>query len=238
MDIIFFPLMSIVVFGFLSVYLTGVVSPTIGHNLLIGMLFWQVIYITQYSVSVGSLWNIWSRNLSNLFITPLSVKEYLLAHSLSGITKAIVIFLLGSLILSAFFNFNILALGPVNLLLFFLNLTMFAVSTGIIILGLIFRFGVRIQAFAWGLLPLFQPLTAAFFPVSVLPPFLQTVAYLLPPTFVFEAARDSLIQPGVRWDLLGASFGENLLFFAVAVLFFHLMFKKSKDSGQFARNES
>lgn len=93
LDIIFFPLMSIVVFGFLSIYLTGAVSPLIGHYLLVGMVLWQLIYITQYSVSVGSLWNIWSRNLSNLFITPLSVAEYLFAHCLSGIVKAIFIFL-------------------------------------------------------------------------------------------------------------------------------------------------
>lgn len=106
------------------------------------------------------------------------------------------------------------------------------------ILGLIFRFGTRIQAFAWGLLPLFQPLTAAFFPVSVLPQPLRSIAYLFPPTYVFEAARASLASPTIRWDLLGISAGENLFYLILALWFFTVMFKKSKDSGQFARNEA
>lgn len=238
LDVIFFPLMSIIVFGFLSVYITSVSNQNVARSLLVGILFWQLVYITQYSVSVGSLWNIWSRNLSNLFTTPLSVKEYLLAHSLSGLAKAIMILILGSLTLAAFFSFDVLSLGVINLLLFFINLSLFAISTGIIILGLIFRFGTRIQAFAWGLLPLFQPLTAAFFPVTVLPPTLRILAYSLPPTYVFEAARQSLVKPGVDWNLALAALGENVLIFAIALIFFHYMFQKSKDTGQFARNEA
>ena len=36
---------------------------------------------------------------------------------------------------------------------------------------------------------LFQPLVCAVYPLNVLPPALQVVAGLLPPTHVFEAAR-------------------------------------------------
>ena len=60
MDIIFFPVMTIILFGFLSIYLSGAINSSIGHSVLMGMLLWEVVFITQYSVSVGSLWNIWS----------------------------------------------------------------------------------------------------------------------------------------------------------------------------------
>lgn len=237
MDIMFFPLMSIVVFGFLSLYLAGSANQSIGRNLLLGMLLWQVIYIIQYSVSVGSLWNIWSRNLSNLFITPLQVKEYILAHILSGICKALFIFGTSSIMSIFVFNYNIFEIGIVNLFLFLINLVLFSFAMGVTILGLIFRFGTRIQAFAWGLLPMFQPLTAAFYPVSVLPEPLKIVAYMLPPTYVFEAARYSISSHEVNWFLLGIAFVENIVYCLLAIWFFSNMFRKSRDSGQFARNE-
>ncbi|MEN9327919.1 MAG: hypothetical protein RI947_727 [Candidatus Parcubacteria bacterium] len=238
MDILVFPIMSIVVFGFLSTYLVGATRQAVGHSILIGMILWQVIFIVQYSVSVGSLWNIWSRNLSNLFITPLSVGEYMLAHTLSGILKAIVVFTISALMSKAVFHVNVFEIGVANILLYFFNLMLFAFSMGIIILGLIFRYGTRIQAFAWGLLPLFQPLSASFYPVSVLPQPLQYISYLLPTTYIFEALRASLETPSIQWQFIGISFVENIIYMTIAIWFFNVMFKKSKESGQFARNEA
>src|SRR5690242_3364195 len=107
MDLFFFLLMSMVVFGFLSTYLSGVSNKLVGHYVLMGMLLWQIIFITQYSVTVGSLWNIWSRNLSNLFVTPLQVPEYIFAHTLSGVVKATVVFLITSVLSIFVFKFNI-----------------------------------------------------------------------------------------------------------------------------------
>lgn len=238
LDIFVFPITAILVFGFLGSYLSGSDNKEIGYSLLTGMLFWQIVFIIQYSVSVGSLWNIWSKNLSNMFITPISLPEYLVAQSFSGILKAFCIFIPASFVSIVMFQFNIYEIGIENLLLFFFNLVLFAISLGIIILGLIFRFGTRFQAFAWGLLPLFQPLSAAFYPVSVLPGFLQWIAYSLPPTFIFEALRASAAQPGIHWNLIGISFAENVVLFIFALWFFNLMFNKSKEVGQFARLES
>jgi len=237
MDIVFFPVMNVLVFGFIAQFLIGSTKSNAGNALLAGMILWQIVYIVQYSMSVSSLWNIWSRNLSNIFITPISLKEYLGAHMLSGLLKAIISFIFFGLISIYIFNFNIFNLGIINLTLFFINLTLFSWSTGIIILGVIFRFGTRIQALAWGLIFLFQPLTAALFPVRILPHILQLLAYLLPPTFVFEAARNSLAKPGVNWEMFFIAVIENIVYFMLTIAFFNYMFKKAKDTGQFARNE-
>lgn len=238
MDIMFFPAMTIILFGFLSTYLTATAEPLVGHSILMGMLLWEVVFITQYSVSVGSLWNIWSRNLSNMFISPLDVKEYVFAHILSGSIKALLVFLITSTLSIFVFHFNIFQLGILNLSLFYINLVIFALSIGIAILGIIFAFGTRIQAFAWGLLPMFQPLTAALYPVSVLPTPVREIAYIFPATYIFEAARATLRSGITRWDLLGMAFGINILYLILGILFFRWMFKKSRESGQFARNES
>lgn len=238
MDIFFFPVMSIVLFGFLSTYLSGSGGVDVGNTVLMGMLLWEVIFITQYSVSVGSLWNIWSRNLSNMFISPLNTLEYILAHIFSGTIKALLVFLMTSLASVYFFNFNIFTLGVINLVLFYLSLTLFAVGVGLAILGLIFSYGTKIQAFAWGLLPIFQPLTAALYPVEVLPLPLRQMAYAFPPTYVFEAARKYMTTDVTDWNMIGMSFLINIFWLAGGSIIFSRLFRRSRITGQFARNES
>jgi ABC-2 type transport system permease protein len=235
MDIFIFPFVNIVVFGFLSLYLN---QSIVGQYVLLGMLLWQVIWIIEYSISVGSLWNIWARNLSNMFIAPLMMQEYILAHTLSGTVKACTMIFISSILSFFVFHFNLLTVGVIPLILSFINFAFFAFSMGIAMLGLIFRYGTRIQAFAWGVVPIFQPLSAAFYPIGVMPFPLQLVAYLFPPTYTFEAARYSLVYHTINWQLFGISFAENIFYCAICILFFSTMFKKSRDTGQFARNEA
>lgn len=237
-DIFVFSLISLFLFGFLSLYLVGTRNTLAAQFLLLGMLLWDIIRIIQYSISIGSLWNIWARNLCNMFIAPLRVSEYLLAHTLSGIGKAVVVFALDSVIAIGVFHFNIYRVGFLNLFIFFLSLSIFAFVTGIIILGLIFRYGMRIQAFAWGIIPILQPLTAALFPVKVLPPPLQVFAYLFPCTYVFEAARYSLGSGKGDWHSLEIAFFLNVFYVILSILFFMMMYRSARNSGQFARNES
>lgn len=237
MDLFFTSLMTVIVFGFVFRFLAGVLNASTGSYLILGMLLWEIIRVNQYSLSVGSLWNIWARNLSNLFIAPLSIQEYVAAHMLSGLLKTMLIFAGISAIAARWFHFNVLDLGALNLILFFANLTLFSWSLGLVLLGVIFLVGTRIQALAWGLVFLFQPLTAAFYPVAVLPPAIREIAYALPPTFVFEAAREALARGGVNWTYAGLAAGENLVYFVVAVQAFRLMCARSRNTGQFARNE-
>src|SRR5579859_2960171 len=93
MEIIFdtfiLSLISLFLFGFLSLYLVGTQNTFAAKFLLLGMLLWDIVRVIQYSISIGSLWNLWARNLCNMFVAPLSVSEYLLAHTISGIGKAI-----------------------------------------------------------------------------------------------------------------------------------------------------
>jgi ABC-2 type transport system permease protein len=238
LDIIVFPAMSVVVFGFLSIYLAGSSSSYIGQALLMGMLLWQVVFIMQYSISVGSLWNMWSRNLSNMFVTPISLSEYVFSYFLSGVLKVCIILGITSALIAVFFGFNLFQIGILNVILLLVNLIFFAFSMGMVILGLIFRYGTKIQAFAWGLLPILQPLAAALYPVKVLPIYLQVISYALPPTYVFETARGLLANPvDFNWRFMLIGLAENVVLLIIALAFFNYMFKRSKETGQFARSE-
>lgn len=238
LDVFVFPAMMVLVFGFLALYLGGAIGEDAAYSLLIGMLFWEVIFVTQYSVTLSSLWNIWSRNLTNMFVAPVSVPEYLTAQFIVAVFKSIVIFVPAAIASYWIFHFNLLSMGLGNIFLFFISLVFFAFSLGVIILAFIFRFGTRFQAFAWGLLPVLQPLTAVFYPVSVLPEPIQVVAYLFPSTYIFEGIRASLVTPGIQWHFIGSSIALDVVYFIFSLWIFNYMFNKSKEKGQFARLEA
>ena len=53
--------------------------------------------------------------------------------------------------------------------------------------GLLLRNGLGAENLAWGFMFLFLPLTCVYYPVSVLPDWLQIFAWMLPPTYVLRA---------------------------------------------------
>lgn len=238
-DIMVSPVLTLVLFGFLTVYLAGNTNIFIAHSILAGTLMWNIVFIIQYSVSVGSLWNIWSRNLSNMFTTPLSVPEYLFAYFLSGFIKSIVVFFILSLVSNYVFNFDIFLIGIIPLVIYMIQLAFFALSLGLLLLGLIFRLGTRIQAFAWGVLPIFQVLSASFYPLSVLPSPVQAISKLLPTTYIFESLRQSLVTPdNIVWEYMIIAGILNSVYFIISSLGFFLLFSESKRTGQFAKLET
>ncbi|MDQ3809375.1 MAG: ABC transporter permease [Chloroflexota bacterium] len=236
-DLPFWSLMTVVVFGFVTMFLSTVMSPIVAQYLYMGTLMWEIIRIAQYSMSLGALWNVWSRNFSNMFIAPMSMPEYIVAQMLSAAAKSAVLFGLLALVATFVFNLNMFGMGPGNLVLLYLNLLVFGYSIGLFILGVILRLGTRIQALAWGLVLIFQPLTAAYYPLQIMPPPLQAVARLFPPTYVFEAARAGLSSPAIQWDHIGIAAAQNVVYFVLSVWFFRYMFRRSRQTGQFARNE-
>jgi ABC-2 type transport system permease protein len=237
-DIVVIPIITIIVFGFLSLYLTGTGNNNVANEVIMGMLLWQTLFIAQYSVTVPTLWNIWSRNLSNLFVSPLEVKEFIFSHALTGSLKALLIMTISSIMCASLFGFNILTMGIFPLTLILINVLLFGIVLGTLLLGLIFRFGTKIQALAWGFLSILQPLSAALYPVEIIPQPFRMIAQTLPPTYIFEASRGTLNNAQNVYQNITTSFVLNILFFFIATLLFNKLFNRSKDTGQFARNES
>ncbi|HEY8999095.1 MAG TPA: ABC transporter permease [Candidatus Saccharimonadales bacterium] len=234
-DILFFPMMNVILFGFIM-HVVGSGSRS-GTNLIMGILLWEVVVVNQYNLTVSSLWSVWSHNLTNIFIAPISISEYLLSHMLAAALRTAGVFVFLAFGTYFAFNFNITHFGIANLLLFYANLSLFAYWLGIILLGLIFRYGTRVQAIAWGTIFLFQPLSASMFPLSVLPHFIQIISRCLPATYVFEAARSALVHGGIAVHASLVALAMNVGYSLLAAFIFGRLFKRSKETGQFARND-
>jgi len=78
---------------------------------------------------------------------------------------------------------------------------------------------------------------AVIYPVSILPKPFQFVAYLFPPTYVFEAIRNNLSGVSDTSLFIVKAFSLNILWFIFSIYFFRMMLKKSKEIGQFSKLE-
>lgn len=238
MDIVYWPVMEILVWGFLSLYIEKL---TIGGfnavTVLLGaVIFWDFLNQSQKSVSIAFLEEIWEKNLVNIFVSPLRLSEFFISTLLVGFIRLILVGIILSVLSFLMYHFNLFMLG-FALIPFVLNLFLFGWALGLFANGIILRFGTSAQILAWGFLVLIQPFSAVFYPVSALPTFLQPIAYLLPSTYVFEGMR-SVIATGTfsSAHLWGALFA-NAVYLTVMVWFFFRMFSYVKREGKLLKLE-
>jgi ABC-2 type transport system permease protein len=135
-----------------------------------------------------------------------------------------------SLLAMAFFGFNLWSLG-FALAAFFANLMLTSWAIGIFVAGLLLRNGMGAESMAWTIMFLFLPLTCVYYPVTVLPHFLQYVAWSLPPTYVFEGMRALLIDHVFRADLMLEALAFNIVLFAAASVAFLKLLGSARVQG-------
>src|SRR3990167_5399932 len=208
-DVFWWSTIAIVVFGLIALYFAQneAVKTQI---ILLGILFWEIPRVAQLSISLGVLRDVWSRNLSNLFTTPLSVGEFLAAQMIVGFLKSFSVFIIISVIAFVVYDFSIYRLG-LELPIHFINLRLFF---------------------------LLQPVAAVFYPTEVMPKFMQKIALLLPLTYVFEGARQKLFTGVTNVDYILIAIVGNIIYFVIAYIYFIKMFKRARESGMFARLEA
>ncbi len=237
-DTFFWPTMDIIIWGFMTLYFVKLQGPLalVVTFLLGGLILWNIVWRAQQDIAMALLRNVWGRNIVNLFSSPLTIWEFLLATMALGLVKIVLTLFLVSALAFFLYSFNIFALG-FYILPFFVGLIVFSWTAGIFITGLIIRFGMRIQAFAWSLILLFHPVSAVFYPVSVLPPLLQKVALFLPTAHIFEGMREVLAGSTVSLEHLIWAFSLNAVYLIVASWFFAFMFEKAREKGKLAKVE-
>ena len=238
LEIIYWPVMDLLVWGFLSLYvgrLRGGGALAVAF-LLGGMILWDIFFRAQQAISVSFLEDIWTRNLINVFVSPISTLEFILAMLLLGVMKVIVTGLLLSGLALALYTFNIFQYG-LPLIPYVLNLLLSAWGIGVITTAMILRFGQGAETLAWAIPFLFQPFSAVFYPVAVLPAVLRPLALALPTTHAFEGMRMVLSGSGIGWDRVGWALGENVVLLLVAAAVFAFVMHVARTQGLLLRVE-
>ncbi len=198
--------------------------------LIAAVLLWDVLFRGQLGVSISFLEEMWSRNLGHLFVTPLRPHEWVLSLLAMSLIRTLIGVVPAALLAIPLYAFNIFELG-LPLLAFFANLLVTGWWMALIIIALILRYGLGAESLAWLIVFLFAPVSAIYYPVSVLPEPLQWLAYALPPAHVFEGMRSTLFGHGFAWGHLFAAIGLNAVYMAMAGWMFLRFFDGARQRG-------
>lgn len=233
LELCYWPTVQLLVWGFMAQFLrtsgTGFAAGSIG--VLVGaVLLWEILVRTQIGMSITFLEELWSRNLGNLFVSPLRAWEWVLSLVLMALIRVVIGLAPPILIADLAFGFNLFGMG-LPLGLFFANLMMLGVTIGLLTTGLILRHGLGAEMFAWMAVFILAPFSAIYYPVASLPEWLQAVSLALPTSHVFEGMRAILFDGTMRWDHLAWAFGLNLGFMAVGSLYFTAAFRHARRQG-------
>jgi ABC-2 type transport system permease protein len=232
LDLIYWPAVQMLMWGFLQLYVSqhsGFFAKAAG-TFIAAVLLWDILFRGQLGFSISFLEEMYARNMGNLMMSPLRPAEFVAALMIMSIIRLAIGLVPVSLLAIAFFGFNLWGLG-VALAVFFVNLILTSWAIGIFVSGLLLRHGLGAENMAWTFMFLFLPITCVYYPVAVLPSWLQSIAWMLPPTYVFEGMRALLIDHVFRADLMAQAFALNAVLFAAGVLGFMLLLRSARREG-------
>jgi ABC-2 type transport system permease protein len=232
LELIYWPMVQLVMWGFLQLYIgqnAGYFARA-GGTFIGAVLLWDILFRGQLGFSISFLEEMWSRNLANLMMSPLRPIEFVIAMMLMSIIRLLIGMVPVTLLAIGFFGFNLYELG-FALVAFFFNLIITGWAVGIFVSGIVMRNGLGAENLAWTIMFLLMPLTCVYYPVAVLPHWLQVVAWSLPPTYVFEGMRALLIDHVFRADLMLEALAMNAVVFAAGAASFMLLLGSARRNG-------
>ena len=227
---------DIVVWGFITRYLNSMSDGRFNYvpSLLGAVLLWDFFTRIMQGVSTAFLEDVWSRNFLNLFATPLTTPEYITGLVLTSIGTSAVGLVVMLVLASVAFGLSFFSLG-LMLILFLLVLFGFGIALGIFASALVLRLGPASEWLVWPLPALLSPFVGVFYPLSILPHWMQDVGRLLPPAYVFQGMRAILAGRALSVGDLASGAALALLDIALAGYFFARVFRYAVRTGLLAR---
>ena len=232
LDLIYWPTIQIVLWGFISKFFTmhsDYYSNTVGIILTAAILY-DFLFRSSISFNMLFLEEIWSRNFTNLFVSPLKVSEIITALTLTALIRTLIGIVPAIILATPFFGVSLLNLGP-SLFVLFLSLYIFGITLGGMVTSGRLRFGPAFENVAWSSLFLLAPLGCVYYPLSILPDWLQILAKGLPLVYIFEEVRSILINNTVNYSNIISALMLNLIYFTSAVIIFYLSFSGAREKG-------
>tara|TARA_R110002167_G_scaffold291516_3_gene496315 strand:+ start:1693 stop:2517 length:825 start_codon:yes stop_codon:yes gene_type:complete len=221
LEMAYWPTVQIVLWGFITQFFaqhSSYVAQAFGV-LLSGVLLWDVLFRGQMGVSISFLEEMWSRNLGHLFASPLRPLELVASLIVMSLIRTLIGIVPATFLAWVFFGYSVYDIG-LPLVLFFANLLLFGWAIGIALSGMVLRFGLGAESLTWAAIFALAPISGIYYPLSVLPDWLQVIARCLPSSYVFEGMRAVLIEDRFDWDLMQAGLLLNLGYFAAGAAIF------------------
>jgi ABC-2 type transport system permease protein len=227
---------DIVLWGFITKYLNSVASSGLNFvpTLLGAVLLFDFFTRIMHGIAGVFLEDVWSRSFLNLFASPITIAQYLLGlvgtSTLTSMVSLMVMLVLATAVFGLRFFAYGLTLVPFLLILFF-----FGVSLGICTAAVVLRLGPSAEWLVWPVPAVVSPFAGVFYPISILPHWMQFIGKLLPVSYVFEGLRKIISGGAVPATSLVLGGGLAVMYVLLACWFFQRVFRHAVRTGILAR---
>ena len=232
LDLIYWPTIQIFLWGFISKFFTlssSYYNNTVGIILSAAILY-DFLFRSSISYNMMFLEEIWSRNFTNLFIAPIKLSEIIAALTFTAIFRTLIGLIPASLIAIPLFGVSIFAIG-IPLIFLLITLYIFGVTLGLLVTSGLIRFGPSFENIAWASLFFLAPLGCIYYPIEILPEWLQIISKLLPLVHIFEEMRNILIYDSVSYIQIFKAALISFVYFIFGVIIFFLSYEGAKNRG-------
>ena len=173
---------------------------------------------------------IWSRNFTNLFIAPIKIREIIAALTITAIIRTLIGLVPAVLIAIPLFGVSVLKRG-LPLIFLLISLYLFGITLGLLVTSGLLRYGPSFENIAWASLFFLAPLGCIYYPIEILPGFLQIVAKILPLVHIFEEMRSILMTETVNFLNIFKSIIISMIYFCFGVIVFYISYFGAKKRG-------
>ena len=232
LDLAYWPTVQMILWGFIQTFLIQQSSffAQAAGLLLAAVMLWDVLFRGQIGLAISFFEEVYSRNLGHLLATPLTIGEYMVALMSVSLMRTTVGLFPATILAIWFFGFSVYSLG-IALAAFFLSLIAFGWSIGLFVSGLVLRYGLGAEGFAWAFIFALAPLCGVYYPISILPSWVQVLSALLPASHIFEGMRAILVDESVRPDLLLYAALLNVVWLAGGIAGFLIFHRQARERG-------
>lgn len=225
---------DMLLWGFMSRYLTSVSKLDFVPALLGAVIFWDFMIRVLQGVTMVFFEDVWSRNFLNIFGSPLSTAEYVTGLVVTSTITSLIGLIVMFVMAAAIFDLNVLRYGAL-LIPFLLVLFLFGIALGIFGSAMVLRWGPPAEWFVWPIPAILSPFVGVFYPDDTLPSWMQAIAAALPPSYVFESVRGIVSGHAASWSTLAAAGVLAFAYVALSCLYFQLTYKHAVRTGLIAR---
>lgn len=227
---------DIVLWGFITKYLNSVTASGFNFvpSILGAVLLWDFFMRVMQGVTMAFFEDVWSRNFLNFFATPLSISEYVCGLVVSSILVSLIGLAIMLLLATLVFGLSFFSYG-LMLIPFLLILFMFGIALGIVASAMVLRLGPSAEWFVWPIPALISPFAGVFYPLSILPSWMQYVSRMLPPAYVFESLRALVSGRPIPAAGLFIGFSLAIFYILLAYIVFISTYRYAARTGLIAR---
>jgi len=232
LDLIYWPSIQVFLWGFISKFFTissSYYNNTVGVILTAAILY-DFLFRSSISYNMMFLEEIWSRNFTNLFTAPIKISEIIAALTMTAIFRTMIGLVPAVLLAIPLFGVSIFKLG-IPLFFLLIALYIFGISLGLLVTAGLLRFGPSFENIAWASLFFLAPLGCIYYPIEILPSFLQIIAKILPLVHIFEEMRNILINQTINNVAILKGLFISLIYFFIGVAIFYAAYFGAKIKG-------